>query len=1386
MRHFNSLALLLIALASGLASVSAAAATYNLKQSVPPGCTQQGNNPVFCSNGLNLNWNDIIDASQVLVINVTGDVNLQNAQINMGSNAGVTINATGNITTGSDFAMQGSLNADGNVSFNSANQLIGNVSASQITTNSGTFDGSMEANQITLGYNTTVTGNLIGGTVSTNDLVTIGGSVSGTQLAIGGVNVINGNVMGTTITTAQNVTIGGSVSGTAVTLGSQNSVTGPVTGSLSVSLRPSGSQYGNNIISNGPVFIGSGNQVNGNISGTDITTDSPVNLTGNITATGIFDLASGSQVTGNVNAGSVRIRASNSDVTGDVTSAGNILIDSGSGITGSAVSGDTIELTDSDAYITENATATNEIIIGWAGSIGGDATAPTIQNNSGNPDSVGGDEFCDDSSSSHDANHAFACTAAPPDPGPGPGPSPGDQCELFNDLADYGIVGSNGFEAGNNSEINNNNIVGEGNTPTPVGQVDTIDLDFPPLNPAVFPTFSSPGTFLENETNTPPGTYGTIFTDKNNGLSSTSGGGTYYIDTISFSTNNNTLELGPGDYFVKNMILGNNSSINISPAGLVRIYVLNGITGGNDISFNTNGSVGNLVVYLYEGADFTVGNYCNGGNNCPEFTFNGLIYSPYATTDITFGNNTNFQGGALTPGKVEFGNNTVITYTPEVQAAVVDAAGCAPVDAEVHHYRLLHTTETVACYAAAVQVQACADATCSATFDDPVGITVTAALANSSWQGGDISSSSGTSANLNFSNGSGLAGLRNSSGGTAALTLSNATPTAVEATECYDLSGTTATSCEVTFNLAGLVIVGATPDVPLATQIAGDDFNSVLRAVRTNTTTGACEARLEGAQTVNLGMECLNPGACQAGQSYTINGTAIGLNNAGNVTNYAPLNVTFDANGNAPLVANNYSDVGLLRLHAELTLPEAPSPTEPGLNDPTTTLTGISINDFVVKPHTLVAAALTDTGTLLNASGAAPQPLFKRAGEPFNMVVQAQNSNGAVTPNFGLESPQTTVAAGFASMVFPNPAAPGSAASKLISGTFTLDTSNDGTFISSNSRWLEAGTFNAQAAAINYLGTGDALVRPEVAVGRFAPAEYLIDASVSMADNACLAGGFTYMSEPSINVTYRVQALNTLGSVTANYDTALYQQASAATAELSVQSANTSPADSASDAFEQRLNITTNNTWNNGVLEVNDSAVAFLRHPTVGLIDGPFASLRLGLQVANEGLDVTPWASSQPLITTQVGDAAAIPGVLNLRYGRTVLDDIFGPEGDNLDIVLQNQYFNGSQFVLNSDDSCFVYDAANLTIVADPANLNASPGGASAGTLINGEVPPGTWWWQDPGAVGEFIFEYDTQPWLEFDWNNDASLPLDDPTATAGFGQYRGNDRIIFWLERRN
>jgi len=63
------------------------------------------------------------------------------------------------------------------------------------------------------------------------------------------------------------------------------------------------------------------------------------------------------------------------------------------------------------------------------------------------------------------------------------GPCPGaqdpeyDYCSEVTLLTSYGVVGSGGFTFGNGSEINGNPIDGTGNTPTPIGQVDTVDLD---------------------------------------------------------------------------------------------------------------------------------------------------------------------------------------------------------------------------------------------------------------------------------------------------------------------------------------------------------------------------------------------------------------------------------------------------------------------------------------------------------------------------------------------------------------------------------------------------------------------------------------------------------------------------------------------------------------------------------------------------------------------------------------------------------------------------------------------------------------------------------------------------------------------------------------------
>ncbi|RUO49123.1 DUF6701 domain-containing protein [Pseudidiomarina donghaiensis] len=1349
-KHLSWLVLVL------LLSCPVSAATYNLKQQVPTGCNQKGNNPVICPNGLTLQWGDIIDATQVLEINVSGDVNLQNAQINVGNANSVIINATGNITTGWQFRIHGSLNAGGTITVDGQSEFIGDLEATTINAlnaSNNLYQGNLIAsNSISLGYQSSVSGSLQGGTIDTNS----------------------------------NTTISGSISGSDITFGSQNTVTGPITGTNSVTLLSQGSIFSSAINSNGPVTIYSQTTINGNVSGSDVVPffdgsqyqGSNVVINGNVTATNNFVLPSSSQLTGNVTAGSVLIRATSSDIEGDVIASGNVIIESGSGVTGNAA-GQNIELQDSAAYITDNAVAEDTITIGWSGSIGGDASATTIDNNSGNPDSVAGNEYCTDSDSTVDPTHAFACS--PPgsagDPGGGGGGSgPPDQCQLFNELAGYGIVGSNGFESGGGSQINNNDIVDEtgngGNTPTPSGSIDTVDLEFPPLDPDVFPIFNGSGT-LQNNTNIAPGTYGTIRTQGNNALSSTSGGGTYYIEQITFSTNSNTLTLGPGDYFIKSITLGNNTSINISTSGPVRLFIRDGVSGGNDNSFNSGGNVGDLVVYLYEGADFVIGNYCNSGNNCPEFTFNGLIYSPYETSDIEFGNNTNFQGGALTAGTVTVGQNTEITYSPQTQADVNAAAGCEPEPAAVNHYRILHPTRMVSCLAAPIEIIACANADCSETFDDTVALSATASVSGSTWLGGAITASTAETSEWQFTNGSGSGQLRNTTGGVTAISLTNEVPPATNAVQCYDSTGVSATGCNVEFVNAGLVFTAPDGVSAITSSHAGLDFPILLRAVETNTLTGACEARVQGEQSVNVGLECTNPLTCQAGQSFLANGSSIPLNDNGTTITSAPVSLTFDANGSAPITAN-YSDVGQLRLHASLNLAE-----NTGNGNPAATLVGTSVNDFVVRPHTLVARALDDAGDLWTTTtntGAG----FKAAGEDFTFIIQSLNANGNPTPNFGNEiGGSENVTASYDSMAYP--VIPGDtwSSSKLtITAPFVDDPDYAGALRTGGARWREAGTPNILPALVgnNYLGAGNVLQQVASPIGRFYPDRF--ELASSSVTNACSVSGFTYMGQPNIAVQFSVRAVNTLGVVTQNYQSDVYDN----TAVLALAAANTSPLDTSADAFATRLVAPLTGAWIRGEYDNLGSIATFNRLATEAT-DGPYTSARLGLRVTTE-MDNRDFLVSS--LTTQQGMAAQLSGVLELRYGRMVLENTYGPENEPLPVVMRAEYWDGSRFLLNDLDSCTATTATSLNIVENPNALTTTAAGVDS-DLLTGELLPESLYWTPPSptATGEFLFEYQTDSWLEYPWLDENGASHRFPRATAGFGQYRGNDRVIFWIERQ-
>lgn len=1299
---------------------NAFAATYTLTKDkgnwlIPPGCSTSNNSQITCSSGLTLSSGDVIITDEKTLITVTGDVNLNGATIQIGtSGTALTIDATGNINTGYQYNGTANLIAAGTITTGAQSTIVGDLNAAQIITGGqNDITGTLSANQITTGYEDTITG---------------------------------------TLNATQSVDING-----------RNTISGAILATDSVLLRADNSVFNGNISSSGQVSIGSGHTINGNVSGSDIITDSPVSITGNIYASATFTLASGSQVTGNVSAVNANILASGSNVLGDVTVTQNLIIGSGSGVTGSA-NADFIQLQASNAYITENATATTEIQIDWQGTIGGDASAPTIENNGG---TIGGESYCDTESGSTPPS----CNTGTPPP-----PPPVDSCSLFNDLAGYGVVGSNGFTSGSGSQINNNNIVDEtgtgGNTPTPSGSIDTVDIEYPPLEPAVFPSFTGSGT-LQNQTNISPGTYGTIHTQGNNAISSTTGGGTYYIEQITFSTNTNTLNLGPGDYYIKSMYLYNNTSINIVPDGPVRLFIRDGVWGDNDNSFNSGGNVANLVVYLYEGADFIIGNYCNNDKNCPEFTFNGLIYSPYETSDIEFGNNTNFQGGALTAGTVTLGNNTQITYTPETQAAVNEAAGCTPEPAAVDHYRIQHPTQLVSCLAAPIEIIACANADCSETYDDAVTLTTTASAAGSTWLGGNIISSTAEASDWQFNLGNGTGNLRNIAGGNTVLSISNAVPTATNATQCYDSSGTTATGCSVNFVAAGLVFTHTDGVSPIVSSHAGLDFPMLLRAVETNTTTGACEARVQGEQAVDVGVECTNPLTCQSGQTFSMNGASVALNDNGTTLVSSSVNLTFDASGAAAISAN-YSDVGQLRLHASLNLAE-----NAGNGNPATTLTGSSLNDFVVRPHTLVARALDDSGSLWTAttnSGAG----FKAAGEDFTFIVQALNAAGNPTPNFGNEIGATeNVSASFDSMAYPIITGDTWSSSKLtVTAPFADDPDFAGAMRTSGARWREAGTPNILPALVgdDYLGAGNVLVQVPSPIGRFYPANFII--SSSSVTNACPVSGFTYMGQPNIGVAYEIHAVNALGVVTQNYHNPEYLN----TAELELVAANTTPADTAADEFASRLVAPITSSWAYGRFENLGSLATFNRLASEAT-DGPYNTARIGLRVVNE-MDNRNFAATS--LASQRGAAAPLSGMLDLRYGRMVLENTYGPEDEPLPVVMRAEYWDGTRFVLNDVDSCTATSATSLSIVDNPSALTTSAAGIDS-DLFTGELLPDSLYWTPPSptATGEFLFEYQTDSWLEYPWLDENGGSHRFPRAEAGFGQYRGNDRVIFWMERQ-
>lgn len=751
---------------------------------------------------------------------------------------------------------------------------------------------------------------------------------------------------------------------------------------------------------------------------------------------------------------------------------------------------------------------------------------------------------------------------------------------------------------------------------------------------------------------------------------------------------------------------------------------------------------------------------------------NSDLGSTSANVNVTTDSNDIYvQGGSVIYGNLSAAvnsNGTVQVQSGSVygqclpKSNPVNACNATP-PASVHHYELSYASPGVTCEAEPVTIKACSNAACTTLYSGTTSVTL-AATNGGSW----------TNSSPTFSAGSASSALRKTSTGSSVISLSAASPTASNALECKN-SGVIDSSCSISFADTGLKIFATDGVSAVPNLVAGVNYTVKLRAIETNTTTGACQARVQGTQSVGVAFRCLNPSTCVSGQTVSQGNVGIGGTAASSSPSYINVPLTFDSSGTAS-VPFNYSDVGQIALHAKMDLAASG-------NNPAITLTAPAATP-VVKPYEIrVFAVNLSTGTGANPQTTSSGAGFLPAGSLFRVQLDVLNAAGNRTPNFGKESSPEALSVGFVSLVYPS-GGTGNAAYLTNSGSFTAVGSFPGRFQNPQLSWLEAGSFTLRGllADGDYLGAGDVGLKPaSETIGRFYPQHFVLSNDSSA--NLCGSGStaFSYMSQPGVPLNFTLEAVNTAGTRLLNYNSASGSPIYNETAVIDLVAENNGSSHTAS--LGGRLTGQPTPTWQQGRYQFSASILQLARGSSV---DGPFLNFQPGIKVLaerdNRNLQSTALnmnAATSGVCAGTACDAAKLGNELKFYYGRHRLENAYANAFQAASVVLKAEVWNGSQFVLHSADSCSDVLPAALTATGTPA-LTVS---GSNTKLAAGVNPTNTLLLSAPGQNGSWGLQYQAPVWLKYNWDTTAAGD-ENPSATALFGRYRGNDRLIYQREQ--
>lgn len=740
-----------------------------------------------------------------------------------------------------------------------------------------------------------------------------------------------------------------------------------------------------------------------------------------------------------------------------------------------------------------------------------------------------------------------------------------------------------------------------------------------------------------------------------------------------------------------------------------------------------------------------------GGATCPATSIAAMQGGGITIPSMPVNSSVTFSIGAtVATGAAGSITNTASVTTQSQTNSASDTNTVVAVD----HYELSQPSSGVACLPSTVTVTACADSSSPCTNPSTSVNGQTATLATSA---GSLGATSVTF------NASGVASTTLSypaaaNGAPAMVTLSNEQTPAVNARKCCPdgASCVIANSCSTTFNTAGFIFSSAADGgvATIPSQVAGTSSGThYLRAVRTGTTTKACEAALTGSNSVSFGYECNNPTTCSGSNLMSIDGgtaTTIQRNNNGAAISYVSVPMTFDANGNAPFTLN-YRDVGQVTLRAGKTVNSA-------------VLTGAS-NAFVVKPYGFRLSNIVRTSdSFANPGASSPADArFIGAGQNFSVTATAVLSDGVTpTPNYGRETTPEGVA------LSPTLVAPAGGTNPAVASTTGFGGFSGGAATGTDFRWGEVGIirFTPGVADGSYLGAGNATNVTSGNIGRFTPDHF--DVTVA---HGCNAGGFTYSGQAFASVT--VTPYSATNGTINNY-------LSGATGF-----AKNTTISNAGDATNFSSNIFSGGagghfTGTNG--SSNTVTYTFAIKET--------APITLALRAVD---------------TDNVSSAGHMEPSALVRSGRVAFGNAFGSELLDLRVPLSVQYYGGATtgFVANAADTCtglalvFSNFQGNLNVGETCVQDAGSPGLSGQGCATAG---PGTEQFKEPAVGGDFNLylrapgmgnsgsvdisaDLSVSPWLRFDWDGDG-VDDNDPVGLARFGVFRGSSRHIYLRER--